>query len=169
MWETYLVSSGTASPPDHPCAYGDTRRSPDLLTGFVNFNRTVSKRTTDSSTSGTRSKKQQKTDFDYISYGSDVECQCAELLDSHEDIKLFMKLPPEFLIPTPVGDYNPDWAILRQEDGQQKIYMIRETKSIPISELLRPTEVAKIDCGKKHFAAIGIDDYAKASPEDWKI
>jgi type III restriction enzyme len=114
-------------------------------------------------------KNQQKTNFDYIPYDSDVERQFAELLDSREDIKLFMKLPPKFLIPTPVGDYNPDWAILKQEDGQQKIYMIRETKSTPVDELLRPTEVAKIDCGKKHFAAIGIGDYAKASPEDWRI
>jgi type III restriction enzyme len=47
--------------------------------------------------------------------------------------------------------------------------MIRETKSTPIDELLRPTEVAKIDCGKKHFAAIGIEDYAKSSPEEWRI
>jgi type III restriction enzyme len=114
-------------------------------------------------------KNQQKTDFDYIPYDSDVERQFAELLDSREDIKLFMKLPPKFLIPTPVGDYNPDWAILKQEDGQQKIYMIRETKSTSIDEKLRPTEVAKITCGKKHFAAIGIDDYAKASPEDWRL
>lgn len=114
-------------------------------------------------------KNQQKTDFDYIPYDSDVERQFAELLDSREDIKLFMKLPPKFLIPTPVGDYNPDWAILKQEDGQQKIYMIRETKSTMVDEQLRPTEVAKIKCGKKHFAAIGIEDYAKASPEDWRI
>jgi type III restriction enzyme len=114
-------------------------------------------------------KNQQKTDFDYIPYDSDVERQFAELLDSREDIKLFMKLPPKFLIPTPVGDYNPDWAILKQEDGQQKIYMIRETKSTSIDEKLRPTEVAKITCGKKHFAAIGIDDYAKSSPDDWGL
>jgi type III restriction enzyme len=114
-------------------------------------------------------KHKQKADFDYVPYDSDVERQFAELLDSREDIKLFMKLPPKFLIPTPVGDYNPDWAILKQEDGQQKIYMIRETKSTPVDELLRPTEVAKINCGKKHFAAIGIEDYAKASPEDWKL
>lgn len=114
-------------------------------------------------------KNQQKTDFDYVPYDSDVERRFAELLDSREDIKLFMKLPPKFLIPTPVGDYNPDWAILKQEDGQQKIYMIRETKSTQIDEKLRPTEVAKIECGKKHFAAIGIDDYAKASPERWNL
>lgn len=114
-------------------------------------------------------KHTQKTEFDYIPYDSDVERQFAEILDSRDDIKLFMKLPAKFLIPTPVGDYNPDWAILKQEDGQQKIYMIRETKSTDIDELLRPTEVAKIKCGKKHFAAIGINDYRKSSPEDWHI
>jgi type III restriction enzyme len=114
-------------------------------------------------------KNKQKATFDYIPYDSGVEQKFAEFLDGREDVKLFMKLPPKFLIPTPVGDYNPDWAILKQEDGQQKIYMIRETKSTLIDEKLRPTEVAKIDCGKKHFAAIGIDDYAKAAPVDWKV
>lgn len=114
-------------------------------------------------------KNTQKTEFDYIPLDSDIERQFAEQLDSREDIKLFMKLPSKFLIPTPVGDYNPDWAILKQEDGQQKIYMIRETKSTLVDELLRPTEVAKIHCGKEHFAAIGIPDYAKAAPKDWRI
>ena len=85
------------------------------------------------------------------------------------DAKPFMKLPPKFLIPTPIGDYNPDRAILKQEYGQQTIYMIRETKSTPEDPLLRPTEVAKIKCGKKHFAAIGIDDYSNTSPERWSI
>ncbi len=70
-------------------------------------------------------KNAQKTDFDYVVYDSDVERQFAELLDSREDIKLFMKLPARFKVPTPVGDYNPDWAILKQEGGQEKIYMIR--------------------------------------------
>lgn len=114
-------------------------------------------------------KNKQKVDFDYIPYDSDVERQFAELLDSREDIKLFMKLPPKFLIPTPVGDYNPDWAILMQQDGQQKIYMIRETKSTSIDELLRPIELAKIKCGKAHFKAIGVEDYARAVPGRWNL
>lgn len=114
-------------------------------------------------------KNQQKTDFDYIVYDSDVERQFAELLDSREDIKLFMKLPAKFRVPTPVGDYNPDWAILKQEEGQEKIYMIRETKSTSSENLLRSSEVAKIKCGAKHFAAIGIVDFAKASPGEWAI
>lgn len=114
-------------------------------------------------------KHQQKTDFDYVVYDSDVERQFAKLLDSREDIKLFMKLPSKFKVPTPVGDYNPDWAILKQEDGEDRIYMIRETKSTSDGAKLRTTEVAKIKCGKRHFAAIGIDDFAKSSPEAWKL
>ncbi|MCT1613508.1 DEAD/DEAH box helicase family protein [Corynebacterium sanguinis] len=113
-------------------------------------------------------KNQQKTDFDYVVYDSSVERQFAEMLDSREDIRLFMKLPDKFKIDTPVGPYNPDWAIVKVEDGQQKLYMIRETKSTSDANQLRPTEQAKIDSAKKHFAAIGVD-YAKSSPEGWNL
>jgi type III restriction enzyme len=112
---------------------------------------------------------QQKTDFDYVVYDSDVELQFAELLDSREDIKLFMKLPARFKIPTPVGDYNPDWAIIKQEDGEDRIYMIRETKSTLDDSKLRPTELAKIKSAKKHFAAIGITDYGRSVPGAWSL
>lgn len=114
-------------------------------------------------------KNQQKTDFDYVVFDSQVERQFAELLDSREDIKLFMKLPPKFKIDTPVGPYNPDWAIIKQEDGQDKIYMIRETKSTLDDSQLRPSELAKIRAAKQHFAAIGIEDYERAVPGNWNI
>lgn len=111
----------------------------------------------------------QKTDFDYVVFDSDVERQFAELLDSREDIKLFMKLPAKFKIDTPVGPYNPDWAIIKQEDGEDRIYMIRETKSTLDDSKLRPTELAKIKSAKRHFEAIGIDDYARAVPGAWRL
>lgn len=114
-------------------------------------------------------KNTQKTDFDYIVYDSDVERQFAELLDSREDIKMFMKLPSKFKIDTPVGPYNPDWAIIKHEDGEDRIYMIRETKSTLDLEKLRPTEKAKIRSAKAHFKAIGIEDYATAAPGRWNI
>jgi type III restriction enzyme len=114
-------------------------------------------------------RNKQKTDFDWIVYDSEVERQFAEILDSREDIKLFVKLPAKFKVPTPVGEYNPDWAIVKHEDGADRIYMIRETKSTSQDRLLRPIEVAKIKCGRKHFAAIGIEDYAKSSPENWNL
>lgn len=114
-------------------------------------------------------KNQQKSVFDYVVYDSDPELKFAELLDSREDIKMFVKLPDKFKIPTPVGDYNPDWAIVKHEDGQEHIYMIRETKSTQQESLLRFTESAKISAAKKHFEAIGIDNYAKSSPDNWNI
>lgn len=113
-------------------------------------------------------KNHQKTDFDYVVYDSSVERKFAEMLDSREDIRLFMKLPDRFKIDTPVGPYNPDWAILKREDGQDKLYMIRETKSTSDPNMLRPTEQAKIDSAKKHFEAIGIN-YAKSSPDAWRL
>lgn len=113
-------------------------------------------------------KNQQKTDFDYVVYDSSVERQFAEMLDSREDVRLFMKLPERFKVDTPVGPYNPDWAILKREDGQDKLYMIRETKSTSDPNMLRPTEQAKIESAKKHFEAIGID-YAKSSPDGWGL
>ena len=111
----------------------------------------------------------QKTDFDYVVFDSDVERQFAELLDGREDIKLFMKLPAKFKIDTPVGPYNPDWAIVKHEDGQDRIYMIRETKSTLDDSKLRPSELAKIKSATKHFAAIGIDDYARSVPGGWNL
>jgi len=112
---------------------------------------------------------QQKTDFDYVVYDSEPERQFAELLDSREDIKLFVKLPSKFLIPTPVGPYNPDWAIIKHEDGQDRIYMIRETKSTTDLSKLRPSEKAKINFGKLHFAAIGIPNYEVSAPGHWNL
>lgn len=122
-------------------------------------------------------KNKQKTDFDYIQIDSEgidaPERQFAELLDSREDVKLFMKLPDKFKIDTPVGNYNPDWAIIKQIDGKDHIYMIRETKSTLDESKRRPTENAKIKAAKKHFDAIGIKadsvDYAVGVPGNWSL
>ena len=97
------------------------------------------------------------------------DAQFAELLDSREDIKLFMKLPSKFKIDTPVGPYNPDWAIVKHEEGQDRIYMIRETKSTLDDSKLRPSELAKIRSAKRHFESIGVEDYARAVPGAWKL
>jgi type III restriction enzyme len=122
-------------------------------------------------------KNKQKTDFDYIQIDSDgadaPERQFAELLDSREDVKLFMKLPDKFKIDTPVGNYNPDWAIIKKVDGEDRIYMIRETKSTLDESKRRPTENAKIKAAMKHFEAIGIGgvsvDYAVGVPGNWSL
>ena len=111
----------------------------------------------------------QKTDFDYVVYDSDPERQFAELLDGREDIKFFMKLPDKFKIDTPVGPYNPDWAIVKHEDGEERVYMIRETKSTEDEIKRRPTENAKIKSAEKHFEAIGVPNYAVSVPGSWRL
>lgn len=111
---------------------------------------------------------QSKTDFDYVVYDSGVELEFSKLLDSREDIKLFMKLPSKFKIDTPVGPYNPDWAIIKHIDGEDRIYMIRETKSTQDDDKLRPSELAKIKSARKHFAEIGVG-YERSTPAGWNL
>ena len=110
-----------------------------------------------------------KSNFDYVVYDSDPERQFAELLDSREDIKFFMKLPDKFKVDTPVGPYNPDWAIVKHEDGEERVYMIRETKSTDDEIKRRPTENAKIKSAREHFKAIGVDNYTVSVPGNWRI
>lgn len=109
-----------------------------------------------------------KTDFDYVVFDSAVERQFAEHLDGREDIRLFMKLPDKFRIPTPVGDYNPDWAIIKTEEGQDRLYLIRETKSSLDPTKRRPGENAKINAAIKHFEAIGVN-YKVAALDNWRL
>ena len=105
-----------------------------------------------------------KSVYDYIYYESGVEKRFAEALDNMKNIKYFIKLPNWFKVPTPVGTYNPDWAILKQNG--KIVYMIRETK-FTLKELgLRGLEKAKIKCGERHFASIGIDYKACSSFKD---
>ena len=92
--------------------------------------------------------------YEYVVYESEVEREFAKRLDEREDIKLFVKLPGWFEIDTPVGKYNPDWAILKH-DGQA-LYLVRETKSTRDFLKLRTTEADKVRCGKKHFETLGV-------------
>ncbi len=96
-----------------------------------------------------------KSIYDYILYDSGVEKKFAEDLNSMRDVKYFIKLPAWFKVPTPIGNYNPDWAILK-ENGRI-VYMIRETKSTKDKLKLRIPETDKIKCGEAHFLAIGVD------------
>lgn len=111
----------------------------------------------------------EKSDFDYVVYNSEPERQFAELLDGREDVKLFMKLPAKFKIDTPVGPYNQDWAIIKHEAGQDRVYMVRETKSTDDRSKRRPTENAKIDAAKAHFEVIGVGDYAVSVSGNWRV
>jgi type III restriction enzyme len=82
-----------------------------------------------------------KSVYEYVVYESDVEREFARKLDEREDIKLFVKLPDWFKVETPVGQYNPDWAILKHYD--QTIYLVRETRRQKISSNFGPPRRTK--------------------------
>ena len=92
--------------------------------------------------------------YEYVVYDSDNERRFAKKLDEREDIKLFVKLPGWFQIDTPVGKYNPDWAIVKRDD--QMLYLVRETKDTHNYLKLRTSEADKERCGQRHFEAIDV-------------
>lgn len=73
-------------------------------------------------------------------------------LDQAPDVKMVFKIP--FRIETPVGSYNPDWAVYLTRNGEEKLYFILETKGATSLMELRSREQLKIHCGKKHFATL---------------
>lgn len=95
-----------------------------------------------------------KSVYGYVVYDSEIEREFARGLDQREDIKLFVKLPGWFEIDTPVGKYNPDWAILKH-DGQA-LYLVRETKGTRDFLKLRTSEADRVRCGQRHFEALGV-------------
>ena len=102
--------------------------------------------------------------YEYTVYDSDIERDFAERLDANEDVKVFAKLPDWFKIPTPLGSYNPDWAILVEKDGSNRLYFVVETKGTDLFGQLPPPQQAKIKCGKAHFAALGDDKITFHAP-----
>lgn len=94
--------------------------------------------------------RQDKTVFNYIPVDSTVESNFARDCEADENIKFFFKLPRKFEIPTPIGNYRPDWAIVFEND--KRIYFVAETKGTTDWQLLRGIEDMKIACGEKHFA-----------------
>ncbi len=99
----------------------------------------------------------KKSVYNYVVYDSDIEQKFAVAFENSDNIKLYAKLPGWFKIDTPLGTYNPDWAVLIEVDGKEKLYFIVETKGTLLIDALRPTEKAKIECGKEHFKALGKD------------
>ena len=103
---------------------------------------------------GSRLVEAKKSVYDYIKCDSNVEVKFAQDLESMKDIEFFIKLPPWFVIKTPRGDYNPDWAIAVNIDNKIETYFVIETKGSSNRQDLRETEKDKIDCGQKHFELI---------------
>ena len=99
--------------------------------------------------------------YDYAVVESGVERRFVEDLDTSGDIVVYSKLPRGFLIPTPVGDYNPDWAIAFKEQSVQHIYFVAETKGSQPSLKFRDFEKKKIKCARKFF-----EEVANSVPSD---
>ena len=95
--------------------------------------------------------------YDYVFTDSKIETDFVKELDVSSDVVVYAKLPRGFSIPTPVGNYNPDWAIAFNEDKIKHIYFIAETKGTMSSMELREVEKTKIKCAKKFFSKISAD------------
>lgn len=100
----------------------------------------------------------QKSIYEHVVYDSTTERDFADALEKNDAIKLYAKLPGWFKVPTPLGSYNPDWAVLVEEDGAQRLYFVVETKSSLFTDDLRNKESAKIECGKAHFQALAVGE-----------
>ena len=97
----------------------------------------------------------RKSVYTHVVYDSQgVEKSFAEDLEKNESVKVYAKLPPWFKVPTPLGTYNPDWAVVVQHDTEEKLYFVVETKGSTWWDDLRHLEAAKIKCGERHFEAI---------------
>ncbi|MBO6042969.1 MAG: DEAD/DEAH box helicase family protein [Acetobacter sp.] len=97
----------------------------------------------------------KKSVYDHVVYDSEsVEAQIASDFEKDERIKVYAKLPHWFKIDTPLGSYNPDWAVLFEEDGQERLYLVVETKESDNLDSLRLEARNKITCGEKHFEAL---------------
>ena len=98
----------------------------------------------------------KKSVYEKVVYDSGTEAAFAHGMEKNEAVKLYAKLPGWFTVRTPLGPYNPDWAVLVEQDGAERLYLVVETKSTLFSQDLRATEYAKIECGKKHFGALEV-------------
>lgn len=92
--------------------------------------------------------------YEQVVYDSETEATFARDLEKNEAIRVYAKLPGWFTVPTPLGSYNPDWAVLVERDGGERLYLVVETKGSQYSDELRDKERAKIDCGRAHFQAL---------------
>ena len=116
-------------------------------------------------------KDTEKSVFEHVVYDSGgVERTFAEQLEKNESVKVYAKLPGWFKVPTPLGTYNPDWAVLVSVEGDERLYFVVETKGSMFTDDLRDGEAAKIACGEAHFEALATGEnpakYIKATKID---
>ena len=110
----------------------------------------------------------KKSLYDLVVVDSKGEMDFAEALEKQDMVQVYTKLPRGFYINTPMGHYNPDWAVVFKEDsGVRHIYFIAETKGSIIEADLRDVEKAKIACATKHFQSIGARDVQYDVVNSW--
>ena len=102
----------------------------------------------------TKGFKASKHIYDYVFTDSSNERTFVGELDASSEVVVYAKLPRSFFIPTPVGSYNPDWAIAFEANKVKHVYFIAETKGSMSSMDLRKIEESKIECARKFFAKI---------------
>ena len=97
-----------------------------------------------------------KSVYDRVIYESGVEADFADQLEKNTAVKIYAKLPGWFRVPTPLGSYNPDWAVLIDSGEGEQLYFVVETKGSRFVDDLRGIEGAKVACGKAHFSALSV-------------
>ena len=100
----------------------------------------------------------ERSVYQHVIYDSDTERDFADQLSKNESIKVYAKLPGWFKVPTPLGSYNPDWAVLVATPDGDRLYFVVETKSSLFVSDLRNAESAKIECGRAHFKALSVGE-----------
>ena len=95
-----------------------------------------------------------KNIYDHVIYDSEIEREFAIDAENDDDVLLYAKLPSRFKIDTPIGNYNPDWAVVLNTNEGEKLYFVAETKGTENINDLKGTEKKKILCGRKHFEVI---------------
>ncbi|MDE0199487.1 MAG: DEAD/DEAH box helicase family protein [Caldilineaceae bacterium] len=100
----------------------------------------------------------EKSVYEKVIFESGIEAKFADQLEKHGEVKLYAKLPGWFTVPTPLGSYNPDWAVLIDTEEGEKLYLVVETKGSLFTGELRSYEEAKIKCGRAHFDALKVKD-----------
>ena len=96
----------------------------------------------------------EKSVHEQVIYESAVESRFADQLEKNTAVKVYAKLPGWFAVPTPLGSYNPDWAVLIGSEEGERLYLVVETKGSVLAGDLRGVEDARIRCGRAHFAAL---------------
>lgn len=92
-----------------------------------------------------------RSPFEYVVFDSGIESELTKKFEKMPQVKVYAKLPGWFKIDTPLGYYNPDWAVLFDLDDTEKLFFVVESKGTMGYDFLRPAEQGKIECGKKHF------------------